>query len=76
MLFNQLSSVLVCSFWVDGCKDRKNMEYINKPHLQSLQKDNHKTKTSFHLTIPKITSDAMVISATAQRLLQIHAFGI
>ncbi len=38
MLYNQLSSVLVCSFWVDGCKDRKNMEYTTKPHLQSLQK--------------------------------------
>jgi hypothetical protein len=38
-----------------------------KPHLQSLQKDNHKTKTSFHLTIPKITSGAMAISVTAQR---------
>ena len=37
MLFDQLSSVLVCSFWVDGCKDRKNMEYINKSNFQSLQ---------------------------------------
>jgi hypothetical protein len=30
----------------------------------------------FHLTIPKITSGAMVISVTAQSLLQIQAFGI
>ena len=37
MLYNQLSSVLVCSFWVDGCKDRKNMKYINKSNFQSLQ---------------------------------------
>ena len=67
MLYNQLSSVLVCSFWVDGCKDRKNMEYTTKPHLQSLQKDNRKTIILFHLTIPKITSGVMVISVTAQR---------
>ena len=24
MLFNQLSSVSICSFWIDGDKDRKN----------------------------------------------------
>jgi hypothetical protein len=38
MLFNQLSSVLVCSFWVDEGKDRETLEYdeqkSSKPYRQ------------------------------------------
>ena len=30
MLFNQLSFVLVCSFWVDEGKDRENMNRKEK----------------------------------------------
>ena len=97
MLFNQLSYVLVCSFWIDEGKDRQTLENVeqksSKPYRQlalcgsgdcfcsekngkKYQKDNIKTIIHFYLTIPKITSGAMVISVTAQRLLQIHTFGI
>ena len=38
MLFNQLSSVLVCSFWVDEGKDRQTLENVeqksSKPYRQ------------------------------------------
>ena len=30
MLFNQLSSVLVCSFWVDEGKDRQTLENVEQ----------------------------------------------
>ena len=38
MLFNQLSSVLVCSFWVDEGKNRQSLENVeqksSKPNRQ------------------------------------------
>ncbi len=38
MLYNQLSSVLVCSFWVDEGKDRQTLENVeqksSKPYRQ------------------------------------------
>ena len=43
MLFNQLSSVLVCSFWVDEGKDRQTLENVeqksSKPYRQLTLKD-------------------------------------
>lgn len=30
MLYNQLSSVLVCSFWVDEGKDRQTLENVEQ----------------------------------------------
>ena len=35
MLYNQLSSVLVCSFWVDEGKDRQTLENVEQKSSNS-----------------------------------------